>query len=91
MPGSRELLQFPVRLIRGRNLDFSLCTIPTECRFEKYGVFGNHVGIVQREKLDFSLESIELETVILLCLDEVVPDLRGVSDVRLVSTVWYVE
>jgi len=35
----RPLLQFPVRLIRGRYLDFSLCTIPTVCRYEKYGVF----------------------------------------------------
>jgi len=45
---THTLLQFPVRLIRGRNLDFSRCSIPTVCRYEKYGVF----------------ESIELETVV---------------------------
>jgi hypothetical protein len=27
---------------RGRYLDFPLCTIPTVCRYEKYGVFGKH-------------------------------------------------
>jgi hypothetical protein len=40
------LLQLPVRLIRGRNLDFSLCTIPTVGRYEKYGVFRKHRTLV---------------------------------------------
>jgi len=36
------MVQFPVRLIRGENLDFLLCTIPTVSRYEKYCVLGKH-------------------------------------------------
>jgi len=47
----RSILQSPVQSFRGKNLDFPLCTIPTVSLYEKYG--------------DFSLETIELETVVL--------------------------
>ena len=47
-------IQSPVQSFRGKNLDFPLCTIPTGSLYdEKYGVFGRHVGIVQRGKSRF--------------------------------------
>ena len=41
VPGDIVVLQFPVRLIRGRNLDFPLPTIPTVSRYEKYDDYQN--------------------------------------------------
>jgi hypothetical protein len=41
VPGDVVVLQFPVRLIRGRNLDFPLSTIPTVSRYEKYDDYQN--------------------------------------------------
>jgi len=41
-PEFPHTLQFPVRLIRGKTLDFPLCAIPTVSHSEKSGVFGKH-------------------------------------------------
>ena len=51
--GRIGLLQSPGQSFRGKNLDFPLCTIPTVSLYEKYGVFGRHVGIGQRGKSRF--------------------------------------
>ena len=40
------ILQSPVQMFRGENLDFPLCTIPTVSCCEKYGVFENNVLLV---------------------------------------------
>ena len=57
---SWQFLQFPVWLIRGRNLDFSRCTIPTVCRYEKYGVFP--------QKSSHTISETEAEGILLLFL-----------------------
>jgi hypothetical protein len=62
----RLILQFPVRLFWGRNLDFSRSTIPTVGRYEKYGVFGK-------------LKTFVLETVVARNVRELFSSNRGYS------------
>jgi len=74
---NHKVLQFPVRLIFGRNLDFSHSTIPTVGRYKKYSVFGK---IDLRE---ISLKSIVLETVVSYYVLAAWPQCEKMKEVRI--------